>query len=89
MAGSESAAADPRPGSGRHASTHVKNPTKSQMVNELLLFLAFVENHPVGSVVECVVESYASHGAYVTVGDALATYRCASWATLRRAALAR
>ena len=36
----------------------------------LLPFLAFVEHHPVGSVVEAVVESYASHGAYVTIGDA-------------------
>jgi hypothetical protein len=38
-------------------------------VNELLPFLEFVEHHPVGSSVNGVVESYSSHGAYVTLGD--------------------
>jgi hypothetical protein len=38
-------------------------------VNELLPFLDFVEHHPIGSSVNGVVESYSSHGAYVTVGD--------------------
>ena len=38
-------------------------------VNDLLPFLDFVEHHPVGSSVNGVVESYSSHGAYVTVGD--------------------
>ena len=38
-------------------------------VNDLLPFLDFVEHHPVGSSVNGVVESYASHGAYVGVGD--------------------
>ena len=40
------------------------------MVNELLPFLGFVEQHPVGSTVPAVVESYSSHGAYVTIADA-------------------
>jgi hypothetical protein len=40
------------------------------MVNELLPFLGFVEHHPVGSTVAAVVESYSSHGAYVTLGEA-------------------
>ena len=38
-------------------------------VNDLLPFIEFVEQHPVGSSVNGVVESYSSHGAYVTVGD--------------------
>jgi hypothetical protein len=38
-------------------------------VNELLPFLDFVQHHPVGSSVTGVVESYSSHGAYVTIGD--------------------
>jgi len=38
-------------------------------VNELLPFLDFVEHHPIGSSVNGVVESYSSHGAYVSVGD--------------------
>ncbi len=38
-------------------------------VNDLLPFLEFVELHPVGSSVSGVVESYSSHGAYVTIGD--------------------
>ena len=39
------------------------------MINDLLPFLGFVEHHPVGSIVQAVVESYSSHGAYVTIGD--------------------
>ncbi len=38
-------------------------------VNDFLPFLSFVENHPVGSSVNAVVENYSSHGAYVRVGD--------------------
>jgi hypothetical protein len=37
-------------------------------VNDVIPFLDFVEHHPVGSSVNGVVESYSSHGAYVTVG---------------------
>ena len=40
------------------------------MVNQLLPFLSFVEKHPVGSTVKGMVESYSSHGAYVTLGEA-------------------
>ena len=32
-------------------------------------FLEFVEIHPVGTAVDGVVDSYSSHGAYVTIGD--------------------
>ena len=38
-------------------------------VNELLPFLDFIQHHPVGSSVSGVVESYSSHGAYVTIGE--------------------
>ena len=38
-------------------------------VNDLLPFLDFVEHHPISSSVNGVVESYSSHGAYVTIGD--------------------
>ena len=38
-------------------------------VNDVIPFLDFVEHHPVGSSVNGVVESYSSHGAYVTVGS--------------------
>jgi hypothetical protein len=38
-------------------------------VNDLLPFLDFVEHHPIGSSVNGLVESYSSHGAYVTIGD--------------------
>ena len=41
----------------------------TQKVNELMPFLEFVEIHPVGTAVDGVVDSYSSHGAYVTIGD--------------------
>jgi hypothetical protein len=44
-------------------------PTAGSSVNDVLPFLDFVEHHPVGSSVNGVVESYSSHGAYVSVGD--------------------
>jgi Zc3h12a-like Ribonuclease NYN domain len=44
------------------------------MVNELLPFLAFVENSPVGSLVDAKVDSYSSHGAYATCADGVRLY---------------
>ncbi len=41
----------------------------SAMVNDLMAFLAFVEHHPVGSLIEATFDSYASHGAYAHSGD--------------------
>ena len=38
----------------------------ARAVNDVLPFLAFVEKHPVGSKVKCLVESYSAHGAYVS-----------------------
>jgi hypothetical protein len=51
------------------ASTESTSLAKSAGVNELLPFLTFVEMHPPGSSVSAIVESYSSHGAYVSVGD--------------------
>ncbi len=44
--------------------------TTPKSVNDLMVFLSFVEHHPVGTTVEAVVDSYSSHGAYVLIGDA-------------------
>jgi len=44
-------------------------PKGDEAVNELMPFLEFVENQPVGSDVDGVVDAYSSHGAYVTLGD--------------------
>ena len=63
-----SAPATPAPQPAKQ--TDVPTGTRPHMVNELLPFIAFVEQHPVGSTVAAVVESYSSHGAYVTEGDA-------------------
>jgi len=37
--------------------------------NDLLAFLSFVEHFPVGTAVTAIVDSYSSHGAYVSIGD--------------------
>lgn len=47
----------------------VADPGSGRTVNEILPFLQFVENHPVGAVVKGKVESYSSHGAYVDLGS--------------------
>jgi hypothetical protein len=41
----------------------------SEPLNDLLPFVDFVHDHPVGSEVDAVVESFSSHGAYAMVGD--------------------
>jgi predicted RNA-binding protein with RPS1 domain len=51
------------------ASRAPDRPPAKSSVNELAPFLDFVERHPVGSKVKGVVERYAAHGAYVTLGD--------------------
>lgn len=38
-------------------------------INELTPFLNFVENHPIGTKIRGSVESYASHGVYVKIGE--------------------
>src|SRR5262249_52643148 len=56
----------------REARERVKTPDppaapRHAAINELLPFIGFVERHPIGSTVEATVDSYSSHGAYVTV----------------------
>ncbi|MEI6401481.1 MAG: S1 RNA-binding domain-containing protein [Actinomycetota bacterium] len=41
----------------------------TRTVNEADVFLAFVAEHPLGTSVNAVVESYSSHGAYVNIGE--------------------
>ena len=43
--------------------------TEQRSTNDLLAFLSFVEHYPVGTAVTAVVETYSSHGAYVSIGD--------------------
>ncbi len=44
-------------------------PKASEPVNDLMPFLEFVEHHPVGTSVNGTVESYSSHGAYISIGE--------------------
>ncbi len=52
-------------GGGRRERT----PRAGEVVNELMPFLEFVEHHPVGTSVNGTVESYSSHGAYISIGE--------------------
>lgn len=47
-------------------------PARNSMVNDLMPFLEFVEKYPVGTLLDVVVETYSSHGAYVAAGGARA-----------------
>ena len=47
-------------------------PARNAMVNDLMPFLEFVERFPVGTMIDVVVETYSSHGAYVGAGGARA-----------------
>jgi hypothetical protein len=71
----EAAASAPKaePAKPRHAEA-AKAAPNAPMVNELLPFLAFVENSPVGSLVDGKVDSYSSHGAYATCADGVRLY---------------
>ena len=51
------------------AMDEAREPRVPEAVNQLLPFIEFVEHHPLGTSVNAVVESYSSHGAYVTVED--------------------
>ncbi|HYN32538.1 MAG TPA: S1 RNA-binding domain-containing protein, partial [Ilumatobacteraceae bacterium] len=44
-------------------------PKAGDTVNDLMPFLEFVEHHPVGTSVNGTVESYSSHGAYISIGE--------------------
>jgi len=58
---------------GRGASTDRstrRRPNKpADALNDLLPFVDFVHDHPVGSEVEAIVDTFSSHGAYAMVGD--------------------
>jgi hypothetical protein len=43
---------------------------KNAPVNDLIVFIDFVEKHPVGSIVNATIESFSSHGAYAMAGPA-------------------
>ena len=58
-------AAASRPDTGR------PDPAKGGPLNELLPFLTFVEQHPLGSSISASVHHYSSHGAYVEIGDVM------------------
>jgi hypothetical protein len=63
-------AADARPAAvAAAAAAAPAGAVRGSPVNELLPFIDFVQHHPPGSSVSGVVESYSSHGAYVTIGD--------------------
>ena len=47
------------------------NSKPTPKLNELTTFLNFVEKNPVGTKLKGIVESYASHGVYVKVGEVL------------------
>ncbi|MFM8857421.1 MAG: NYN domain-containing protein [Actinomycetota bacterium] len=46
-----------------------KKTDSGKSINDIIPFLQFVESHGVGSIVEGIVESYSSHGAYVQIGE--------------------
>ena len=47
-----------------------RGPSHPEPVNEALPFLEFITEHPVGTAVQGVVDSFASHGAYIRAGEA-------------------
>jgi hypothetical protein len=56
-------------GRGRRWTSTERVPKAGETVNELMPFLEFVEHHPVGTSVNGTVESYSSHGAYISIGE--------------------
>ncbi len=62
---------DHSPPAQREASSgrRERTPTAGEVVNELMPFLEFVEHHPVGTSVNGTVESYSSHGAYISIAE--------------------
>jgi hypothetical protein len=65
----DTAASEPAPQhdtGGRHRE---RVPKAGETVNDLMPFLEFVEHHPVGTSVNGTVESYSSHGAYISIGE--------------------
>ncbi len=54
----------------RRSSSSSSSSKPANMINEPMAFLAFVSAHPVGSLVEAVVDRFSSHGAYAVADDA-------------------
>ncbi|MEP1123563.1 MAG: histone H1-like repetitive region-containing protein [Ilumatobacter sp.] len=46
-----------------------KAPRGGDPANDLMPFLDFVEQHPIGTSVNGTVDAYSSHGAYITIAD--------------------
>jgi hypothetical protein len=67
--GKQQAAAAPQAAPAPVATAPAIHTVRHTGVNELLPFLSFVEHHPVGTLVQAVVDHYSSHGAYVKVDD--------------------
>jgi hypothetical protein len=63
----EAPAAEPKPSTD--SARRERAPRAGEVVNELMPFLEFVEHHPVGTSVNGTVESYSSHGAYISIGE--------------------
>ena len=58
-----------KPRSEAEGGRRERAPKAGEVVNELMPFLEFVEHHPVGTSVNGTVESYSSHGAYISIGE--------------------
>jgi|SRR5581483_422016 len=43
---------------------------RHEPINDALVYAGFVVDHPIGSIVDGIVDRFSSHGAYVSVGDA-------------------
>ncbi|MDA8393096.1 MAG: S1 RNA-binding domain-containing protein, partial [Actinomycetota bacterium] len=54
----------PRPGRRRR-----RGAPPAQAINTPLAFITFIAEHPLGTVLEGEVESFTSHGAFVTIGE--------------------
>ncbi|MGE5210015.1 MAG: NYN domain-containing protein, partial [Acidobacteriota bacterium] len=61
--------ASSKPKSEAESGRRDRAPKAGEVVNELMPFLEFVEHHPVGTSVNGTVESYSSHGAYISIGE--------------------
>ena len=58
-------------GTGRRRRRGRGGTPPSEPVNAPLAFIEFVSQHPLGSLVDGVVDRFSSHGAFVIVGDAV------------------
>ena len=65
----EATASEPSPQQDTGGGRRERVPKAGDTVNELMPFLEFVEHHPVGTSVNGTVESYSSHGAYISIGE--------------------